>query len=209
MYLKHQWHLSKTGSRKNLMIVLHGRGDSPEGFTWLPSELAIPDLNYLMLQAPDSYYDGFSWYDLPPNQLPGIKRSRDLLSGVFTEIEKEGYLPENCFLFGFSQGCLMTLEFGARFPRKLKGYIGISGYCYDVKALLKEAIPEIIHQGDWLITHGTEDPVLPIEETRAQMKELMAGGFKMDYREYNKTHTLDPREEIPYIREWIMTREKA
>ena len=188
------------------MIVLHGRGDSPEGYTWLPSELGIPELNYLMLEAPDPYYDGFSWYDLPPDQLPGIGRSRKLLAEAFLEIEAEGYKTEDCFLFGFSQGCLMTLEFGARFPQKLRGYIGISGYCYDVDALLKEAAPEIIHAGDWLITHGTEDDVLPIENTRAQMKELMACGFKMDYREYKKTHTLDSKDELPYIREWITSK---
>ena len=100
----------------------------------------------------------------------------------------------------------MTLEFGSRFPKKLKGYIGISGYCYHVETLMKEAFPEIIHEGDWLITHGTQDDVLPIETTRKQMKELMNLGFKMDYREYKKTHTLDQKNEIPEIREWILSR---
>jgi len=185
------------------MIVLHGRGDSPEGFASFPSELAIPELSYLMLQAPDPYYDGYSWYELPPNQLPGILRSRKLLAEVFEEIGREGFKPEQCFLLGFSQGCLMTLEFGSRFPHLLRGYIGISGYCYDVEALLKEAVPENIHQGDWLITHGTMDDVLPIEKTREQMKELMARGFKMEYHEYKKSHTIDPKNELPMLREWI------
>ena len=190
------------------MIVLHGRGDSPEGFTWLPSELKIPELSFLLLQAPDPYYDGYSWYDLPPNQLPGVLRSRKLLAEVFEEIEKEGFKSEQCFLLGFSQGCLMTLEFGARFPHRLKGYIGISGYCYDVDALLKEAIPENIHEGDWLVTHGTQDDVLPIDITREQMKTLIARGFKMEYLEYKKSHTIDQREELPMIRQWIQDRLK-
>jgi len=205
--VEHQWHFSKL-ERQALMVVLHGRGDSPAGFAWLPEELNIPELSYLMLQAPDPYFDGFSWYDLPPNQLPGILRSRKLLAEVFEAIEKEGFKPEQCFLFGFSQGCLMTLEFGSRFPHRLKGYIGISGYCYDVETLLKEAIPENIHEGNWLITHGTQDDVLPIEKTREQMKELMARGFKMEYLEYKKSHALDPRHELPKIREWVQARLK-
>ncbi len=199
----HQWIPSLSGSRKSLMIVLHGRGDSIEGFTWMPNELALPDLNYLLLQAPDDYYEGFSWYDLPPNQQPGILRSRQLLSELFIELELQGFKANQCFLFGFSQGCLMTLEFGSRYPQKLKGYIGISGYCFNVENLLSEARPENIHEGDWLITHGTIDDVLDIETTRSQMKELMSRGFKMDYREYRKSHTIDPKLELSDIRKWI------
>ena len=100
----------------------------------------------------------------------------------------------------------MTLEFGSRFPHRLKGYIGVSGYCYSVEKLLEEAKPEIIHQGNWLITHGTEDEVLDIKTTRAQMKSLMDQGFKMDYRDYIKSHTIDPEKELADIREWIQAR---
>jgi phospholipase/carboxylesterase len=202
----HLWYPSTSGSRKALMIVLHGRGDSPEGFTWLPSTLQIPELNYLLIQAPDDYYDGYSWYDLPPDQLPGILHSRILLEQLFVELSEEGFKPEQCFLFGFSQGCLMTLEFGSRFPNLLKGYIGISGYCYDVKKLMEEAVRTVIHQGNWLITHGTLDDVLSVQTTREQMQELMNQGFKMDYQEYRKSHTIDENVELPYIRDWILKR---
>jgi len=206
MKLLHQWQYASNGSRASLMIVLHGRGDSPEGFKWFPSELGIPDLNYLFVQAPDEYYGGYSWYDLPPDQLPGILRSRKLLEDLFTDLKVQGFKPAQCFLFGFSQGCLMTLEFGSRYPHPLKGYIGISGYCYEVDQLMEEAVPEIIHQGDWLITHGTLDDVLPIKTTRRQMEDLIVRGFKIDYREYKKSHTIDPEKELADIREWILAR---
>ena len=69
---------SKIPSKK-LMIILHGRGDSSRGFTFLPEYLGIDQINYLLLDAPDDYYGGFSWYDLPPNQLEGILYSRGIL----------------------------------------------------------------------------------------------------------------------------------
>ena len=192
---------------KRLMIVLHGRGDSAEGFRWLQDEMEIDSLNFLILTAPDPYYQGFSWYDMAPNQLPGIVRSRKLLEQVFTATQTSGYGPEQTFLLGFSQGCLMTLEFGARYKHRLAGYIGISGYCYDPEALLREMSPEV-NRGDWLITHGNDDDLLPAETTRAQIETLQSGGFKIDYREYAKTHTIDPERELPEIREWVQDRLK-
>lgn len=194
-------------SRKEarLLVVLHGRGDSPAGFAFLPEALAIPGLDYVMLQAPEPYYDGYSWYDHPPNQLPGITRSRALLEETFTQLWREGYAPERTMMFGFSQGCLMTLEFGSRHAHRLAGYVGISGYAYDVDAILREAVPAN-RAGPWLITHGTRDDVLPVERTRDQMEQLQAGGFTLEYREYAKSHTIDDLDEIPYLRKWIETR---
>ena len=52
----------------------------------------------------------------------------------------------------------------------------------------------------------TADEVLPVEATRAQMKFLNEGGFKIDYREYRKSHTIDLRRELREIREWIQAR---
>jgi phospholipase/carboxylesterase len=202
--LTHIWQPSRIPSN-DLMIVLHGLGDSAEGFLWLRDELGIDSLNYLLLNAPNPYYIGFSWYDLPPKQLPGILLSRDLLGQVLAEVEAAGYSARRTFLLGFSQGCLMTLEFGSRYSRRLAGYIGISGYCYDADAILREMNPEV-NCSDWLITHGTEDEVLPVEATRSQIQSLNNGGFKIDYREYRKTHTIDPERELPQIRDWIRSR---
>ncbi len=189
----------------HLLVVLHGRGDSPYGFQWLSRALGLPTLSLLLLQAPDPYYDGFSWYDLPPDQGPGIARSSLLLTQVFDELATLGFASSRTLLFGFSQGCLMTLEFGARYRRRLRGYIGISGYCHDAVKLLREANPDVM-QADWLVTHGTHDDVLPVETTRAQMAQLKAGGFQLAYREYDKDHTIEPDEELPYLREWIRSR---
>jgi phospholipase/carboxylesterase len=199
--LTHIWQPAASASQR-LVIVLHGRGDSAEGFLWLQEELGIDELNYLLLNAPDKYYTGYSWYDLPPDQLPGIQRSGELLTRTLEQVEREGYSPDQTFLFGFSQGCLMTLEFGSRYSRALAGYVGVSGYCYDPDGILREMNPAT-NNGKWLITHGTRDDLLPVEVTRAQIKKLREGGFRIDYREYPKTHTIDPEREIPEIRAWL------
>jgi phospholipase/carboxylesterase len=137
--------------------------------------------------------------------LPGILRSRTLLESTFNALFQHGFRPERMFLFGFSQGCLMTLEFGARFPHRLAGYLGISGYCYDEARLLEEAAPQPL-TAPWIITHGTADDVLPVERTRTQMQWLQNHGFSLDYREYEKPHTVDSTVELPFLKEWISQR---
>jgi phospholipase/carboxylesterase len=194
-----------TPDQARFLIVLHGRGDSPEGFFWMPETMKFPKLNYLLLQAPDSYYGGYSWYDMPPDQLPGILNSRNLLGKTLEAIWAEGFKPEHTVLFGFSQGCLMTLEFGARMKHALAGYVGVSGYLYDADALANDANAEL-KNAHWLVTHGTEDDVLPVERTRAQIEVLKNSGFKIEYVEYPKVHTLDDLVELPMIREWISAR---
>ena len=186
-----------------LMVVIHGRGDSPAGFAWLPSELALRNLNYLMIQAPDEYYDGYSWYDLPPNRLPGILKSRALLEKLFMSLEAQGYRSKNIILFGFSQGCVMTLEFGGRYLQPLAAGIGISGNCYDPDILAKEASPAAL-AGHWLITHGRADDIISYEATAEQMNILKSLGFKLEFKTYEKTHTIDMAEELPEIRQWLL-----
>lgn len=202
--LSHLWLPAKNPS-KQLVVVLHGLGDSARGFLWLQDALEIDSLNYLLLNAPEAYYSGYRWYNIGEDPLSGIVRSRNILSEVFAVLSREGYPPEKTSLLGFSQGCLMTLEFGARHSDRLAAYVGISGYTIDPAALLREMNPKVNH-GDWLITHGTRDEILPVETTRAQMQMLRDGGFNIDYREYSKTHTVDVERELPDIRNWIAER---
>jgi phospholipase/carboxylesterase len=202
--LSHIWQPSIEGSQR-LIIVLHGLGDSAEGFHWLQEELDIPSFNYLLLNAPYSYYTGYSWYDIDAPRA-GVERSRKVLADVIAQTQREGYPADQTFLFGFSQGCLMTLEFGSRYSPALAGYVGISGYCLSPDAILREMNPAA-NNGAWLVTHGTEDELLDVAVTRAQMKTLNDAGFAIDYREYAKSHTIDPEQELPDIRTWLTSRQ--
>lgn len=185
-----------------IILVLHGRGDSYRGFQWLPDTLNLQDVNYLMVNAPDAYYSGYSWYDLPPNQKPGIIRSCRLLDQLFHEIKSQEYPTEDVLFFGFSQGCLMALEWGARTSHKLAGFVGISGYCYDPKKLIAE-MSESARRTSWLVTHGTFDETLPFDQSYEQVEYLKSNGLPLEFHSFPKGHTIDPVHEIPLLREWI------
>src|SRR5437016_7406068 len=112
---------------RRLLIMLHGLADSIEGYRWLPDLLRLDRLNYLLVNAPDEYYGGYSWYDFAGENLPGVKRSRQLLFDLLDEQTRSGFDSSQTVLGGFSQGCLMSIDVGLRYPRRFAGILGISG----------------------------------------------------------------------------------
>jgi len=202
--LKHIFIPAKTPSKK-LMIILHGRGDSSQGFTWLPPFLNIDEMNYLLLDAPYDYFGGRSWYDLPPNQLEGIAYSSGILADILDTLFEEEFDASQSFLFGFSQGSLLTFEFGARYEKKLAGYLAISGYIYNPELLLKEMNPTLKQSNNWLCTHGTHDDVLPFATSKAQVETLQNAGFQIEFKSYPKVHTI-AEDELHMIKAWISSK---
>jgi phospholipase/carboxylesterase len=194
---------SKIPSKK-VMIILHGRGDSSEGFTSLPEFLDIDEMNYILLDAPFEYYTGYSWYPLPPEQLPGIEYSSKILTNVLDELFKSQFNADESFLFGFSQGALLAFEFGARYHKVLAGYIAVSGYIYNTEKLLEEMNQEA-KNASWLCTHGVYDNVLPFETSKQQVQNLQENGFTVEFKSYKKDHTVD-RDELTMISKWIKER---
>lgn len=193
---------AKEANSKWLMVVLHGLGDSMEGYRWLPSVMGNPRLNYLLVDAPDSYYGGFSWYDIYDNPSPGIERSRKLLFTLMDQQRKAGYHTEKTFLFGFSQGCLMTLETGLRYPYQFAGLVGISGYANEPKNLINELSP-VAKDQKFLITHGTTDPLLPLKKTKSHIDQLRTAGVNIQWEVFEKEHTIQGEEEMSVIRDFV------
>ena len=189
-------------SKPRLMVVLHGLGDSMEGYRWLPEALGLPWLSYLLVNAPDPYYGGFAWYELDGDSGPGIKRSVALLSELLDQTRDRGFPSEKTMIFGFSQGCLLSIELGARYPHRLAGIIGISGYVHEPEELTQEFSPEA-RQQRFLITHGTQDPLIPISQVRPQIEMLSKAGLKLDWREFPKAHTIAANAELPILRNFV------
>ena len=185
-----------------LLVVLHGLGDSMDGWRWLPDELRLPWLNCLFVNAPDDYYGGYSWYDLYGDSGPGIRRSRGLLTELLDAQRAAGFPSEQTALLGFSQGCLMTLDTGFRYPHRLAALVGISGYVWEPEELLRELSP-VAKQQRTLVTHGTRDPLLPIVPVREQVGQLQAAGLDVTWREFDKVHTVAGEPELAVIREFL------
>ena len=187
---------------RRLLILLHGLGDSMEGYRWAPEALRLPWMNYLFVNAPDTYYSGFSWYDFAGNPAPGIQRSRKMLFNLLDGVHGKNFPTDQTLLFGFSQGCLMTIDVGLRYPHLFAGLIGVSGYAHEPEKLLQELSPGAKQQRI-LITHGTQDTLVPFAEVKEQVKLLKAGGLQIEWREFHKAHTIAGEAELSVIRGFI------
>jgi phospholipase/carboxylesterase len=187
---------------KHLLIMLHGLGDSIEGYRWLPEAMRLPWLNYLLVNAPDEYYGGFSWFDFQGDMLPGVYRSRKLLAELLDAQRVQGFPTEQTTLGGFSQGCLMAMDAGFFYPHRFAGLVGISGWMSELEKALQELSPSAKQQR-FLVTHGTHDPVVAFERTRRQVEWCKGAGLNMEWHEFAKPHTIAGEEEMRVIREFV------
>ncbi len=192
------------GEREKVLVVLHGLGDSLRGYSFLPEALGIREFSYLLLNAPDPYYGGYSWFDYLGDFRPGVLRSRDLLLKLLEELKAQGLAASDIFLFGFSQGCLMVTDLGLRCAEVLGGICGVSGYVAFMEEYPGNFSP-VAKEQRFLITHGRQDPVVRYEPSSYQFQRLRGMGVDIDYRTYDKDHTM-LQQELNDISAWFRGR---
>ena len=200
--LETEFHGAREKDSRRLMVALHGLGDSAAGYRWLPSALKLSWMNYLLVNAPDPYFGGFSWYDFSGEAKSGVQRSRRLLFDLLDSQRAKGFPTEQTVLFGFSQGCLMTVETGFRYPHLFAGLVGVSGYVLNPEELVAEVSPVAARQR-MLFTHGAQDPLIPFAEVREQVNILKAAGLHIEWHEFAKGHTIAGEEELDLIRGFV------
>jgi phospholipase/carboxylesterase len=200
--LEHDFISAQDKSSRRLWIMLHGLGDSVEGYRWLPQAMRLPWMNYLLVNAPDEYYGGHSWFDFGGDIVPGVERSRKLLFELLDARRAAGFPTEQTILGGFSQGCLMSIDVGLRYPHRFAGIVGISGYVCEPEKLVEKLSP-VARQQRMLITHGTLDPMIRFAEVREQINILKSAVLNIDFREFLKEHTIAGEEELEVIREFV------
>jgi phospholipase/carboxylesterase len=200
--LHHEFIPAPEKNSRRLWIMLHGLGDSIEGYRWLPDAMELPSMNYLLVNAPDEYYGGYSWFDFAGDIVPGVERSRKLLFDFLDAQRAKGFPAEQTIFGGFSQGCLMALDVGLRYPHRFAGIVGISGYVCEPERLVKELSP-VARQQRLLVTHGTLDPMIPFTRVREQINLLKAAGLKIEFHEFFKAHTIAGEAELDVIRKFV------
>ncbi len=198
---------------KPVVVVLHGLGDSKEGWKPVAPMLGLDGWGWCFVQAPDAYGDGWSWYDLVIDRMlvdaKQIARSHQMVVELLEHLEKTYKIPcERVAIMGFSQGCLIALEAVLRHPRPFLAMVGISGWLHresDWPVGFGAALP---HQRI-LVTHGRWDGVVPIALAQPRIEYLKRLGVPLRWEAYDKEHSLDPEYELPTIRRHLLDAEAA
>jgi phospholipase/carboxylesterase len=178
--------------RHPAIILLHGRGADEEDLLGLAPGF---DDRFLLIspRAPYEYpYGGYTWFGQEASGIPNeaqFHEGSQLLSR-FIHDAIAGYPidPRRVILFGFSMGTIMSYTFALTHPGVVRGVAACSGYCPEDPRLPYRWGE--LDGTEFFITHGTEDPVIPVAMARKTRDLLAANGARFTYREYPLPHAI-------------------
>lgn len=197
-----------TASVHPALILLHGRGADEEDLLGLSSYL---DKRLLILSVrapyPFEYSGGFTWYDIDDVGTPYhamFKSSYDKLSAFISDALVHYPIDrKHLFLLGFSMGTVMSYSLALTQPWLFRGIIANSGYIAEGTHLAYQW--NQLGNTEFLITHGTNDPVIPVQLARRAKELLDAVHARYEYGEYQMAHQIS-EESLQHCSAWLTRR---
>jgi phospholipase/carboxylesterase len=201
------------------IIWLHGLGADANDFLSLTDDLNLSaklPIRFVFPNAPmipitiNNGYVMRGWYDIHSFEInqradkEGIASSVLKINDIIKREEALGISSQRIIIGGFSQGAVMALNIGLRFPRQLGGIIALSGYLphteelFAQMSLANSAIPVFL-------AHGTQDNVVPYSLGEAADNALKNAGLPVDWHSYRMAHSVCA-DEIEDIKGWLQKR---
>lgn len=178
-----------------LIILLHGYGAHMSDLTGLSPMIDSQNYIYAFPNGPISLtigygIQGYAWSASVDGRADeGLQSSADNLIGLFEEITEQYKIdPDKVVLGGFSQGGMMAYLCGLPNPSTFAGIAALSSKIPEptkLESLLPEDKSQLI-----FISHGTADPLLPVENGRHARLFLEQNEYSPDYREYDMGHQI-------------------
>lgn len=196
----------ETGSP--LLLMLHGYGSNEEDLFSLAEGL---DSRFLIcsLRAPIvRSYASYCWFEVDDTRNPinidlvQGKISSELILKFIEEISGEYKIDKSkIFLMGFSQGGIISLHTAFTNPDKLKYIAVLSG---KLSKLTVEKITrfEEIKNLKIFMSHGVQDEVIKISNSRESKELLEKLNVELFYKEYNSGHNID-YENFNDLKNWL------
>lgn len=194
-------HRIKKSTQDNppVIFMLHGYGSDENDLFSFAGEL--PD-KYTVISAKAPYAlpgMGNAWYSINfeapqgkfSNTEEGI-RSRDLVLTFIDECINAYQLDKDkVSLLGFSQGGIISYALAMSYPERFDQIIALSAYVDET--LFIDNYADRSHQHLRIFaTHGTQDPVIPVEWARKNKPFLSRFIDHIDYSEYPIGHGVNP-----------------
>lgn len=199
------------------LIVLHGLGADGYDFVPICGELdlsAIGPVRYVFPHAPQrpvTINNGYlmrAWYDIRVADLVrqedegGLRESQRQITELIDRERERGVPAERIVVMGFSQGCAMTLMTALRYPERLGGAVGMSGYL-PLASLAPAERSAANADLPIFLAHGTQDPIVPITRGAASRDALRTMGHDVEWHDYPMPHSVCA-EEVEAINAWLL-----
>lgn len=208
--------IESASSAQRSIILLHGLGADGSDFVPLVSELHLPIslcVRFIFPHAPhmpvtiNNGYEMRAWFDIdnlsPAAKIDekGIAASVTMLEELVKREESRGIETNNIILAGFSQGAVIALTTGLRYPKPLAGLLVLSSYLPLADKVLQNA-SSVNRQIPIFIAHGTEDPIVPYALGKASYVTLKQAGYPVSWHSYPMPHSICASE-INDISQWM------
>ncbi len=190
------------------LILLHGRGADEEDLLGLASYL---DERFLILSVrapfPFTFGGGYTWYDVGEVGTPEpamFKASYDKLSQYVNDALLHYPIDKKqVYLLGFSMGTVMAYAMALTNPAQFRGVVANSGYIAEGTHL--EYLWNKMNGMEFFVTHGTQDPVIPVTFARRAVELLETAHVRFEYKEYPMTHQISD-ESLRDVSAWLTQR---
>lgn len=206
----------ETGANPRASIfVMHGLGADGSDFAPFVDEIdlaAIGPVRWLFPNAPQipvSINGGYvmpAWYDIAADRSredeAGLRRSQASIDALLAREQARGVPAHRIVLGGFSQGCAMALLTGLRYPQRLAGILGMSGYLPLASALAAERSAANADVPIFL-AHGTQDEMIPLPRAAASRDALAALGYAVEWHQYPMGHSVCAPE-VQDVQRWLL-----
>lgn len=160
---------------KQLMIVFHGYGDTPETISPFVLKMFshLPETKFVLLRAPVMMHgQGFSWFHL---DRPTMRMRQEIIQLAhkleqFIEVicAQEKLTVQDVSLLGFSQGAAVSLAVALQASVTFKACFVLAG----------DIFPDLIRpvQTPFFLLHGEEDQIVPFQRLVRLQTALLESG---------------------------------
>lgn len=211
--------IEPTQPAKACVIWLHGLGDSGAGFAPVVPLLGIPEslgVRFIFPHAPSiavTINQGFvmpAWYDIKGMDMDnradmlGVIASELAVASLIDEQIDAGIPARKIVLAGFSQGGVISLFTGLRYPKSLAGIMALSCYL-PTGDKLPQGLSEANRNTPLLQQHGEQDEVVPMPAGQSAFALIKAAGYPAQWQTYSMGHSVLP-DQLQDIGQWLTAR---
>jgi phospholipase/carboxylesterase len=197
-------HNENSAWKSPTILALHGRGSNEEDLIGLASYL-LPDFLWISPRGIFSLGpDAYEWFQITqigkpdPIRLAGALETIDRF--IDEIIETYAIQTDKLYLLGFSQGSIVSLSYALTKPQRVAGVIAQSGYIPHEAGLEIDVVG--VRNKPFLLTHGIQDSILPVDWARRSRDTLQALGVALEYHEFNMGHQVTA-ESSDVISAWL------
>jgi phospholipase/carboxylesterase len=199
------------------IIVLHGLGADGHDFVPIAQELRLQPAGAVRFVFPHAPVRPVTinggavmraWYDIVSNDMDSredetsLRASIPEVAALISRERERGIEASRIVLMGFSQGCAMTLLTGLRYPERLAGLVGLSGYLPLARSLAAER-SDANQLAPIFFAHGTDDPVIPLDAAERSRDVLRGLGYDVQWHAYPMPHSVCAQE-VADLNAWLL-----